>query len=136
MKDLLRDNLHKKGFRITKPRQEILDVLSGHPQSVAEIFSVLKKSNVNIDKVTVYRTLDCFTHLGIVDKTQFKDKTAKFELVSRSDHHHHLVCDICGEVEDIPLDEEILLKQVTKHSSFQVNSHSLEFFGICSNCQQ
>lgn len=128
--------LQQKGYRLTSQRQQILDALTSYPQSVLEIISFLKSKGVSVDKVTIYRTLDCFVELGVVAKTQFKDKTAKYELLIASNHHHHLVCDQCGSVEDIPLDDSILLKRVRKQTDFQVKSHSLEFFGICANCQQ
>ena len=58
-----------------------------------------------------------------------------FELLEGSGHHHHLVCDNCGAIEDIPLSEALLLNQVKKQTDFQVNSHMLEFFGLCPTCQ-
>ncbi len=127
--------LQLKGYRFTKQRQQIFDVLTSSPQAVEEIIASLRNKDIGIDRVTVYRTLDCFVDLGLVSKTQFKDKTAKYELLTATNHHHHLVCDKCGSVEDIPLDDSILLKRIRKQSDFQVKSHSLEFFGICAHCQ-
>jgi len=52
-------------------------------------------------------------------------------------HHHHIVCEQCGALEDIENCNQVSLqKEILKHSkSFKViNSHSLEFFGICKNC--
>lgn len=134
MKNIVK-KLQQKGYRFTNQRHQIFDVLTAYPQSVEEIVVSLKNKNVNVDRVTVYRTLDCFVNLGIVGKTQFKDKIAKYEFVTASNHHHHLVCNNCGSVEDIPLDDSILLKRVRKQTDFQVKSHALEFFGICANCQ-
>lgn len=127
--------LHQNGHRSTKQRQQILDVLTAYPQSVPELMSALAKKQVTIDKVTVYRTLDCFVALGIVGKTQFREKTAKYELIQPEGHHHHLVCDRCGTIEDIPLDERKLLTTVGKKTSFQITGHNLEFFGLCARCQ-
>lgn len=127
--------LKQKGYRFTKQRQEIFDALSNFPQSVEEIICSLKKRGVGIDKATIYRTLDCFVDLGLVGKTQFKDTTSKYELVSESSHHHHLICDVCGSVEDIPLNDSVLLKKIANKTKFLVKSHSLEFFGICVHCQ-
>ena len=55
-------------------------------------------------------------------------------------HHHHLVCLICGTVEDIELsaDMESRLEQVvetvTKQLSFDATGHTLEVHGRCSRC--
>ncbi len=127
--------LRQKGYRLTHQRQQILDVLTVFPQSVEDVISALKSKNESIDRVTVYRTLDCFVDLGVASKTQFKDKTAKYELLKEAHHHHHLVCDHCGSVEDIALNEAFLIRKVSEQTNFQVKSHSLEFFGLCANCR-
>lgn len=112
-----------------------MDVLTPYPQSISEILSLLKKRGAAVDKVTVYRVLDCFLKMGIISKIQFKDKSAKFELISKDSHHHHLVCDRCGSVKDIPLDDDHLLQKISQETDFRIESHSLEFFGICRKCQ-
>lgn len=127
--------IKQRGYRFTNQRQQILDVLTPFPQSVTEVASSLKEKGIIVDKVTIYRALDCFTDLGIVGKTQFKDKVAKYELLNNDDHHHHLVCDKCGLIEDIPLDDSFLLKKIKRQTDFQIQSHSLEFFGLCERCQ-
>ena len=88
--------LRKNGCRLTSQRQYILSVLTPQPQSVRDVITSLHSQGIRIDKVTVYRTLDRLVELGIVGKIQFKDKTAKFELLTEMNHHHHLVCDLCG----------------------------------------
>lgn len=112
-----------------------MDVLTPYPQSISEILSLLRKRGAAVDRVTVYRALNCFFKMGIISKIQFKDKSAKFELILKDHHHHHLVCDNCGSVEDIPLDDEYLLQKISQETDFQIKSHSLEFFGICRKCQ-
>jgi len=133
--ECLSEKLRQNGFRVTGQRQKILDSLIPFPQSVAEISSYLSKKDISIDVATIYRTLDCFIGLGIVGKTYFKDKISKYELISVDYHHHHLVCDRCGSVEDIPLNDKFLIDEVCRHTNFKVKSHALEFFGICSKCQ-
>ena len=129
------EKLRQNGFRVTGQRQKILDSLMPFPQSVAEIYSSLNKKGISVDMATIYRTLDCFIYLGIVGETHFKDKISKYELISINYHHHHLICDKCGSIEDIPLDDKFLVDEVNKHTNFKVKSHALEFFGICGKCQ-
>lgn len=127
--------LRQKGYRLTKQRQQVFSALTYQPQSVAKVVSFLESEDASVDKVTVYRTLDCFVNLGVVGKTLFKDKTAKYELLTETKHHHHLVCDKCGSIEDILLNEEPFLNKVCIQTDFQIKSHSLEFFGICAVCR-
>ena len=129
----IKEKLAKKGYRLTKPRQEIFAVLSHEPQSVLEINQKLKKKKLKIDKVTVYRTLSSFVEIGLVDETQFKNKISVYELADH-EHHHHVLCEKCGKIEDICLDEKILIQAASKSSSFQIKSHHLEFFGLCKKC--
>ncbi len=130
----LRD-LKQTGFKITAPRKEILNILSTQPLGAQEVFEVLKQKGFNPDLVTVYRTLELFTKLGLVRKTQFEDKTARFELISGQKHHHHLVCIKCGSIEDAVINEDLFIKQIKKQSNFKVERHALEFFGFCKNCK-
>jgi len=126
--------LSQNGHRLTKQRCSIFEALDLHPQSVAEIKDVLEKKEETVDKTTIYRTLEYFSQLNLINKTHFNGVTAQYELAS-PDHHHHLICNNCGSVEDVPLNEKLLLAQVKRKSNFEVKNHSLEFFGLCPNCQ-
>ncbi len=56
----------------------------------------------------------------------------RFELAE--DHHHHLVCESCGDVsefEECPLDLRLL-----RDVDFEISSHSLEIYGRCTDCGQ
>lgn len=129
------DELKNKGHRLTKPRKELLKVLRGYPLTVQEIFSSLQKKKINIDLASVYRSLELFVEMGVVHVIQFGEDKKRFELVESDNHHHHLVCNYCGTIQNITLDEKILLKQVAANSEFKIDHHHLEFFGRCKKCQ-
>lgn len=129
-------NLKKNGHKLTIPRVEILKILSlENPISSQEAFEVLRRKGNNVDLVTVYRTLELFTDLGFIAKIQFEDKITRYELINTNEHHHHLVCIKCGEIEDIAINEELFVKQIEKKSNFKVQRHALEFYGFCASCQ-
>jgi len=132
--DKVKQIIKDKGQRFTSQKKEILNVLQQKPQTVFEIYTAVNSKKNHMNKVTVYRILTSFLELGIVNKVQFNDKEARFEL-SNSGHHHHLVCEVCGLIEDIQLPENIFLKEVKNKTDFKIKSHSLEFFGICDCCQ-
>lgn len=127
--------LKSLGYRITGPRKLILDALSGCPQTAAEIKNKIMLKHMDVDAATIYRTLEVLVDLGVVRKVNLANNSASFELLSGDDHHHHLVCNKCGKIEDICMDESTLLCSVTKHTKFKVQDHTLEFFGLCTNCQ-
>ena len=128
-------DLKKTGLKITAPRREILQALSSRPLSAQEVAYVLKEKGFSTDLVTIYRTLELFNDLGIVRKTQFEDKIARFELTAGQEHHHHIVCIKCGFAEDVVVNEEVLTEQIAKQSNFKLERHALEFFGFCNRCR-
>jgi Fur family transcriptional regulator, ferric uptake regulator len=129
--------LKDTGYKLTTPRVEILKVLSlKNPLSAQEVFEILKGRRLDVDLVTAYRTLELFKDLGFVQKVQFEDNVARYELVDGDLHHHHLVCIRCGNIEEISLDETNFVARVEGKTGFKVERHSLEFFGFCRNCQE
>ncbi len=85
----------------------------------------------DVGLVTVYRTLDLLSELGLVRRLDLGEGP-RYELAE--DHHHHLICEDCGSVsefEQCPLDLE-RLPQMEK--GFQVKSHSVEVYGRCASC--
>ncbi len=135
------------GYRITVPRQMILEVLSkasGH-LSAEDIYLEVHRLYPAIGLTTVYRTLDLLTRMGVVSKFDFGDGRARYEIAEPHGgrgHHHHLVCTNCGRVVDYTdfIDEEIDLlnrteKGLSKKYGFKITHHSIQFYGLCQECQ-
>lgn len=128
--------LRNKGYRITSERQYILEAVTKHPLTVQEIYNRLQKKKLNVDLASVYRNLELFTNLKIIQVIEIKEGKKRYELINEDNHHHHLVCNSCGKIEDIEIKEEKkLLSKVKVKSYFKIENHSLEFFGLCTNCQ-
>lgn len=124
--------LKKSGLKVTKERVSLLELLfcSG-PVSIDHIHT--KLSGV-MSITTVYRILEKFVEKGIVYQTDFRDGKAYFEF--QDTHHHHIVCTKCGVREDVSLCIEKEMKEVEKGSKkfSSIDSHALEFFGLCKEC--
>lgn len=127
--------LKGSGYRLTKARQEVLKTLTEKPQTVQEMYEILKKAHVEIDIASIYRTLEIFVEMGVVYAIDLGGDSKKYELVDKSHHHHHLVCNNCGTIEDISINEDYLSREVKKSTQFAVDHHHLEFFGLCTSCQ-
>jgi Fur family ferric uptake transcriptional regulator len=92
-----------------------------------------------MDKVTLYRALEDFSKSKIVAKINLQDVAVYYEFLHTDHHHHHIVCEKCGKLEDIEHCSPLVLeKEILKHSkSFSsIASHSLEFFGVCKACSK
>lgn len=135
------------GYRLTVPRQAILDVLSKiteHP-SAEEIYLEVHKVYPAIGLTTVYRTLELLVQAGLIFKFDFGDGRARYELSEGPKsigHHHHLVCIGCGRIIDYTdfIDEEIELlrkteKGLSKKYNFKITNHLIQFHGLCGKCQ-
>lgn len=125
--------LQEKGLKITTARVEVLDLLErkGDPSDVVFIVDNLK---THADQATIYRVIEVLTKNGIVNKIDFGDGKYRYELAG--DHHHHLICTSCSRIEDVEGESlKNLEKQIRDKNRFLIKSHSLEFFGLCQNCQ-
>lgn len=127
--------LKQSGLKLTQSRLKLLDILehAKKPLSIKEIYSLLKLKNT--DLVTVYRNVEILKQLGFVSEVLLGQAETFYELSSQK-HHHHAVCEVCGRVEDVPEIHHGKIDELAKKASgFGVISrHSLEFFGICKNC--
>jgi len=138
--------LTNAGFRLTWPRQVILDVLGQNPQhlSAEEIFFHVHQFYPGIGLATVYRTLDLLTRTGLVFKFDFGDGRSRYELASEAAKgpHHHMICTRCGRIIDFgdfingesKFIEE-LERELSKKHGFKINSHQIHFYGLCQDCQ-
>lgn len=122
-------------LKVTPARVATMKLFESHdtPLDAQHLVDHLVKEG--IDRVTVFRMLNAFVEKGLLRKLEFGEGKARYELADKEDHHH-LICEKCGKVEDIE-DTVIpaLEKHIEKQHHFQVERHSLEFFGLCEECQ-
>jgi Fur family ferric uptake transcriptional regulator len=141
------DKFMDSGHRMTKPREVIFEVLSkisGHP-SAEEIHFEVYKRHPDVGLTSVYRTLELLVEMGLVQKFDFGDGRARYELSSgpkEDNHHHHLVCTKCKRIinyDDFIDDELELLKKTEKGLSekfnFRITDHLIQFYGLCDKCK-
>lgn len=132
--------LKEKGLKVTSQRKEVLNVLlenEGKHLSPEEIYNSIKVKNPEIGLATVYRTLILLDSMEVIYKIDLDDNCARYELNrNKEDHrHHHLICTVCGKVEEV---EEDLLEsleiEIKKKKNFTVHDHRVKFYGICGEC--
>ncbi len=103
-KELL-EALRAAGLRITLPRRLICQVLAASSDEHLSAIDIAERAGTPdpIDVSTVYRTLEVFEELGVVHHVHLGHGPGIYHLSARSDHHH-LVCEKCGRVVDLPAD--------------------------------
>lgn len=137
----VRTELKKMGYKLTPQRRSILNVILEHQKdhlSTLEIYDYVKKDCPEIGLATVYRTLQLFEEIDIINKQNFDDGCNRYELTDpQQDHqHHHLICLSCGEVSEMEGDLlEELEQEVKRTKGFEITNHKLKFFGYCKKCK-
>ena len=137
-----KEKLKQKGCKLTLQRRSVLDVLIKHCNehlSTEEIYDFVKENYPEIGLATVYRTVQLFEEMGIVDRLNFDDGCSRFELSSEATvhHHHHLICESCNKVFEVENDllEEIE-KEIERKYKFKIHDHNVMFYGVCKDCEQ
>lgn len=126
--------LRNRGFKATAGRVRLLALLA-EESSPLPIADIKKKLHSKLNEVTLYRALEALAASGIVRRVDFKHRHAHYEFANT--HHHHLVCTSCETIEDVkPREEGALERRVLRQSEkfASIDSHALEFFGLCNNC--
>lgn len=129
------NELKTKKLKVTPVRLAILNLLEStdKPIDVETIKFYLIKNKIKADNATIFRIINIFTRRDIVRQISFLEGKFRYELTCRGEHHH-LICQLCGRIEDISCDIVSLDRGIKKKRGFVVNFHSLEFFGICREC--
>jgi Fur family ferric uptake transcriptional regulator len=146
-KSALGDKLTGCGFRITAGRSAIIEILSSVDKhlSAEDIFLLLHENHPGIGLTTVYRTLELLVQNGIVEKFEFGQERARYELTEKygeKRHHHHLICRKCQSITDYSdfQNDELLYirkaeKGISKKYDFSIDSHVISFYGVCDRCR-
>lgn len=129
--------LQEKGYRLTAARQAILQALvdSGGHVTADELAAKLQEEASGVGRMTVYRTLELLSELSLIRPVYQGTGAAHYVLMSDG-HHHHLICSVCHKVfefEDCVLAE--IEQLICSRHGFQVQSHLLELYGRCPDCQ-
>jgi Fur family ferric uptake transcriptional regulator len=130
------EKLHENGCRITRQRQVVLEAVcqaNGHAP-LEEIYLRSKKLDESIDRSTIYRSLDLFVKLGLVIVAQNFNGERIYELVQKN-HHHHLICTICGN--DIEIDNRVVddfYQQIRNEYNYDIAMDHLIVYGVCATC--
>jgi Fur family ferric uptake transcriptional regulator len=120
--------------RNTRQRQAVGEVLATLDDflSAQQLHELLSARGHSVGLTTVYRTVQSMAEAGEVDVVKRADGESVYRRCVSADHHHHLVCRICGravEVEEPTV--ESWAAAVAKKHGFTDVTHTVEIFGIC-----
>jgi len=130
--------LDRAGYRLTEPRRQVAELIADHDGhfTAADLVDAARDRRLGIGRATIFRALDLFATLRVVERVDLPDGGHAY-VGCEPVHHHHVICTSCGrsaEVEDCGMVE--VVRQVGRRSGYRVDSHRLELFGTCPDCQR
>ena len=135
-----KDILSENNISVTLPRLIIIEELLIYRKPITVELLIRKVSN-KVATSTLYRVLNDLKRNGILEEFATPENDTVVELsLNEHDHHHHVFCTKCGEVEDVTLSKDIEkqlgaeISNIQKTSKYLIKEHTLELIGLCSNC--
>ncbi len=102
----LTDTLRARGMRVTPQRLAVHGALQalGRHSTAEEVLARVHGTVPGVSLPTVYAALELLSDLGLANRVQ-AGRAVRFD--PRTRPHHHLVCTVCGAVEDLDADVEL-----------------------------
>ncbi|NJN51073.1 MAG: ferric iron uptake transcriptional regulator [Gammaproteobacteria bacterium] len=128
---MARSELKKAGLKITHPRLKVLDILeqaNPHHLSAEDVYKQLLDAEETVGLATVYRVLTQFVDAGIVERHNFDDGRAVYEIAT-DDHHDHMVDVDTGRVTEFVSSRiEEIQQEIAKEHGFEIVGHELVLY--------
>jgi Fur family transcriptional regulator, ferric uptake regulator len=136
----LLDELANKGIRLTLQRRVLVEIIQTADQHLdaASLLQLARKKEPNIDRATVYRTIELLKKLRLIDELDLMHLQGEkhyYEVKTRRDHVH-LACFQCGRIEEFSsVLYEQLKTEIASQASFELRVARLEIGGRCRACR-
>ncbi len=135
----LAGRLRVVGQRYTAGRRTLVDILNGaeRPLALPDILAAAP----DLPQSSVYRNLSVLEQAGAVHRVHTSGEYARYELAEDlTEHHHHLVCTLCGDVTDVMIPARVeraverATAEVASGAGFRLEGHRLDLVGRCGDC--
>ena len=125
----------RAGLKVTHQRTAIYGMLASteeHP-TPETVYSVIQSRLPSLSLATVYKVLDQFHRHGFLQKVSTENQVARYD--ANLAPHHHLVCEGCGQIQDLALAAPARGLPSPEVGDFQVTHSEVIFHGLCPSCQ-
>jgi len=133
------ERLATHDLRYTSGRRMVVSVLrqADGPVTLPELLKLAG----DVPQSSAYRNLSVMEEAGIVRRLVHGGDHAHFELAEElTEHHHHLICESCGSVQDFTLDAKLeaaldqTFTRIASAAGATVTGHTVDLFVTCSDC--
>lgn len=126
--------LSEAGYRSGGSRRQVVELLAGEPCAVTAL--EIDRRLESVGRASVYRTLEQLEQLHLVQRVEIGGDAAGYERVDADLHHHHLVCEDCGQLAPFASEElEEAIETISRRSDFAVAAHDVVLRGTCPRCR-
>jgi Fur family ferric uptake transcriptional regulator len=134
----VRQILNSSSQRVTAQRTLLLELLrrSGGHVDADELYRRARQKYPRISLSTVYRNLQLFKNLELVDERHFDEEHHHYEVKSGKEHQH-LLCIRCGKVVEFDYPASRKFKEdVCQKYDFDITGVEIHMTGLCSGCRK
>ncbi len=127
--------LRDHGLQVTYQRLAIYQTLYSsreHP-SAEVVYQQVKKRFAMISLGTVYKTLEKFYDVGLIEKVGPITEVARYD--ANTGPHHHMVCLQCHSIIDIDCSVDEPKISVAGYDGFHVLRQQVVLHGYCPKCK-
>ena len=131
------ERLQTGGYRLTGPRRALVELIAASSRALdpLALYDLGRREYPGLGLVTVYRTLEKLEELGLVQRVHQPGGCQAY-LRAAHGHEHLLICTVCGQAVYFSGDDlGNLMEKIAKRCDFVIESHWLQLFGRCANCQ-
>ena len=141
------DKITSSGFKVTKPRDVIIKILSktSNLLTADDIYMELKNEDPSIGVATVYRTLELLTRLKIVCRIILGSGRAYYMLSKECARETfiYMICDNCKKIitnnQCLRSAVRVRLKDnaeedIVKNCKLKIDNYQILFTGLCEDC--
>jgi Fur family ferric uptake transcriptional regulator len=128
--------VRQRGGRVTTSRRAIVRALLEADDHVTadQLADVVQRAHPDVHRSTVYRTLDVLTEMGVIDHVHLGHGPAVYHFTDQA--HHHLVCQRCGRVIELPLAALTpLQRRIVRDYDFDLDATHFALAGHCADCR-
>ncbi len=135
--------LKSRQLKATHGRIAVLDSFLTENTALSHADLELKLKETDVNRVTIYRILDCFVEKNILHKVSSEQANQLFALNKHQDSidnqvsthkHAHFICDKCEKIECFDLPTNVTEQQVYTKIGYAISSIDITVHGFCKNC--
>ena len=127
--------IRESGNRVTVDRRAVVEALAASTDHLTaeQLAEAVWEQHPDINLATVYRTLELLERLEIAFHVHLGHGPSRWHFAG--DVHHHLVCEECERVVEVPDSTfDPLRQRLLDDTGFVIDPHHFSLSGLCRSC--